>query len=205
MASTDLMILKWIMQSSCVASVLLHGIMNRAGTVRNAAYGMWTCSDLCMSTCRSLRDMMRALDLDGHAVHKPQLSTLAESPSQVASDTTSSGSDSASVTQSLKVGPRVNSLKRSPLGRSVVTALEAELDQVQQTCSTTIQKHSQVAPLHFFEAACSGVSAYYNLLAQQHGKAHIPTAFPNTLPCSHSMLSQRISLTECLDCDGGSC
>lgn len=75
---------------------------------------------------------MHALDLEGHAVHKPQLSTLAESPSQVVSDTTSSGSDSGSVTQSLKVGPRVNSLKRSPLGRSVVTALEAELDQVMQ-------------------------------------------------------------------------
>lgn len=86
------------------------------------------CERLCM--CRSLRDMMHALDLDGHAVHKPQLSTVAESASQVVSDHTSSGSDSASVSQSLKVGPRVNSLKRSPLGRSVVTALEAELDQV---------------------------------------------------------------------------
>ncbi|DBA81919.1 TPA: hypothetical protein ACH3X1_007632 [Trebouxia sp. C0004] len=79
---------------------------------------------------RSLRDMMHALDLDGHVVHKPALSTLAESPSQISSETTSSGSDTASVTQGLSVAPRANSLKRSPLGRSVVTALEAELDQV---------------------------------------------------------------------------
>lgn len=71
---------------------------------------------------------MHALDLEGHAVHKPQLSTVAESASQALTD--SNSSDSASVSQSLKVGPRVNSLKRSPLGRSVVTALEAELDQV---------------------------------------------------------------------------
>ena len=80
--------------------------------------------------CRSLRDMMHALDLDGHVVHKPVLSTLAESPSQMTSEATSSGSDTGSVTQGLSVAPRANSLKRSPLGRSVVTALEAELDQV---------------------------------------------------------------------------
>ncbi|KAL0051057.1 hypothetical protein WJX82_001206 [Trebouxia sp. C0006] len=79
---------------------------------------------------RSLRDMMHALDLDGHVVHKPVLSTLAESPSQISSEATSSGSDTGSVTQGLSVAPRANSLKRSPLGRSVVTALEAELDQV---------------------------------------------------------------------------
>ena len=74
--------------------------------------------------------MMHALDLDGHVVHKPVLSTLAESPSQISSEATSSGSDTGSVTQGLSVAPRANSLKRSPLGRSVVTALEAELDQV---------------------------------------------------------------------------
>lgn len=104
-----------------------------------------------MESCRSLRDMMHGLDVDGHAVHKPQLSTLAESPSQGPSDTTTSGLDSASVTQSLKVGPRTNSLKRSPLGRSVVTALEAELDQVQSstsclllTCSTALETCRQL-------------------------------------------------------------
>lgn len=73
---------------------------------------------------------MHALDLDGHMVQKSALSTLAESPSGVSSETTSSGSDGGSVTQGLIVAPRANSLKRSPLGRSVVTALEAELDQV---------------------------------------------------------------------------
>lgn len=73
---------------------------------------------------------MHALDLDGHVVHKPVLSTLAESPSQISSEATSSGSDTGSVTQGLNVAPTANSLKRSPLGRSVVTALEAELDQV---------------------------------------------------------------------------
>ena len=73
---------------------------------------------------------MQALDLDGQVVQKPALSTLAESPSGLSSETTSSGCEAASVTQSLAVAPRVNSLKRSPLGRSVVTALEAELDQV---------------------------------------------------------------------------
>ncbi len=73
---------------------------------------------------------MHALDLDGHVVHKPVLSTLAESPSQISSEATSSGSDTGSVTQGLNVAPRANSLKRSPLGRSVVTALKAELDQV---------------------------------------------------------------------------
>lgn len=74
--------------------------------------------------------MMHALDLDGHVVHKPALSTLAESPSQISPEATSSGSDTGTVTQGLSVVPRANSLKRSPLGRSVVTALEAELDQV---------------------------------------------------------------------------
>ncbi|KAL3152041.1 hypothetical protein ABBQ32_001154 [Trebouxia sp. C0010 RCD-2024] len=79
---------------------------------------------------RSLRDMMHALDLDGQMAQKPALSTLAESPSGLSSETTSSSSEPASVTQALAVAPRLNSLKRSPLGRSVVTALEAELDQV---------------------------------------------------------------------------
>ena len=73
---------------------------------------------------------MHALDLDGQVIQKPALSTLAESPSQMSSETTSSGSETGSVTQGLNVAPRANSLKRSPLGRSVVTALEAELDQV---------------------------------------------------------------------------
>ena len=73
---------------------------------------------------------MHALDLEGRVVQKPALSTLAESPSGLSSDTTSSSSEAASVTQGLAVAPRLNSLKRSPLGRSVVTALEAELDQV---------------------------------------------------------------------------
>ena len=101
--------------------------------------------------------MMHGLDLDGHVVHKPQLSTLAESPSQVTSDTTSTASDSASVTQSLKVGPRVNSLKRSPLGRSVVTALEAELDQVQPRL-LSIQQHVRPNPVHCFKTTCITVS-----------------------------------------------
>ena len=83
-----------------------------------------------LSSCRSLRDMMHALDLDGHTVQKPALSTLAESPSRMSPDTNSSGSDGGSVSQGLSLAPRVNSLKRSPLGRSVVTALEAELNQV---------------------------------------------------------------------------
>lgn len=86
---------------------------------------------------------MQALDLDGQVVQKPALSTLAESPSGLSSETTSSGSEAASVTQSLAVAPRVNSLKRSPLGRSVVTALEAELDQVcfHQRCAASGQRH----------------------------------------------------------------
>jgi len=96
--------------------------------------------------CRSLRDMMHALDLDGHVVHKPALSTLAESPSQMSSEATSSGSDTGSVTQGLSVAPRANSLKRSPLGRSVVTALEAELDQVyldvMQLCTASLLNKS---------------------------------------------------------------
>ena len=83
---------------------------------------------------------MQALDLDGQVVQKPALSTLAESPSGLSSETTSSGSEAASVTQSLSVAPRLNSLKRSPLGRSVVTALEAELDQVcSQGAHVTLQ------------------------------------------------------------------
>ena len=85
---------------------------------------------------------MQALDLDGQVVQKPALSTLAESPSGLSSETTSSGSEAASITQSLAVAPRLNSLKRSPLGRSVVTALEAELDQVcfQQLCAAYEQR-----------------------------------------------------------------
>jgi len=90
--------------------------------------------------------MMHALDLDGHVVHKPALSTLAESPSQMSSEATSSGSDTGSVTQGLSVAPRANSLKRSPLGRSVVTALEAELDQVyldvMQLCTASLLNKS---------------------------------------------------------------
>lgn len=83
---------------------------------------------------------MHALDLEGQVVQKPALSTLAESPSGLSSETTSSGSEAASVTQALAVAPRLNSLKRSPLGRSVVTALEAELDQV---CSQYTLQHGQ--------------------------------------------------------------
>lgn len=84
--------------------------------------------------------MMHALDLDGQMAQKPALSTLAESPSGLSSETTSSSSEPASVTQALAVAPRLNSLKRSPLGRSVVTALEAELDQV---CSQGIHVTSR--------------------------------------------------------------
>ena len=86
---------------------------------------------------------MQVLDLDGQVVQKPALSTLAESPSGLSSETTSSGSEAASVTQSLAVAPTVNSLKRSPLGRSVVTALEAELDQVcfHQLCAASGPTH----------------------------------------------------------------
>ena len=99
--------------------------------------------------CRSLRDMMHALDLDGHMVQKPALSTLAESPSGLSSETTSSGSEAASVTQGLSVVPRLNSLKRSPLGRSVVTALEAELDQVSKH-STAWSAHAAPEALGLF-------------------------------------------------------
>ena len=191
---------------NCLAFVLLRNIVNRADKVRIEVCCVWTSLDFCVSICRSLRDMMHALDLEGHAVHKPQLSTLAESPSQIASDTTSSGSDSASVTQSLKVGPRVNSLKRSPLGRSVVTALEAELDQVQQPCSnnprSTVRRHLCTASKLL---AVVLLHSGHNLLAFQHGKACIATAFPNTLLHSYNILSDCILLVECSDCDGGSC
>lgn len=92
---------------------------------------------------------MHALDLDGHMVQKPALSTLAESPSGLSSETTSSGSEAASVTQGLSVVPRLNSLKRSPLGRSVVTALEAELDQVSKH-STAWSAHAAPEALGLF-------------------------------------------------------
>ena len=109
---------------------MVVSVTARCVLVQHSLVGLSVRSGPPLIVCRSLRDMMHALDLDGHVVHKPVLSTLAESPSQISSEATSSGSDTGSVTQGLSVAPRANSLKRSPLGRSVVTALEAELDQV---------------------------------------------------------------------------
>ena len=54
-----------------------------------------------------------------------QLSMVQESPSGISGGSSSAGSDKSS--QGLA---KSHSIKRSPLGRSVVTALEAELDQV---------------------------------------------------------------------------
>ncbi len=99
---------------------------------------------------------MHALDLDGHVVQRPALSTVAESPSGLSSETTSSGSDGGSVSQGLSVAPRANSLKRSPLGRSVVTALEAELDQVHHHVLPSVFTHN-IQPT--FTLLCGALSS----------------------------------------------
>ena len=79
--------------------------------------------------CRSFRDMVQGLSLlklgDGQQAQHTQLSMVQESPSGLSGGSSSAGSDKSS--QGLA---KSHSIKRSPLGRSVVTALEAELDQV---------------------------------------------------------------------------
>ena len=66
-----------------------------------------------------------ALRLDDRQGQHTQLSMVQESPSGLSGGGSSGGSDKSS--QGLA---KTHSIKRSPLGRSVVTALEAELDQV---------------------------------------------------------------------------
>ena len=69
---------------------------------------------------------------DGPLAQHTQLSMVQESPSGVSGGSSSAGSDKSS--QGLT---KSHSIKRSPLGRSVVTALEAELDQVGICCPSS--------------------------------------------------------------------
>ena len=69
---------------------------------------------------------------DGQLAQHTQLSMVQESPSGISGGGSSAGSDKSS--QGLA---KSHSIKRSPLGRSVVTALEAELDQVGICCPSS--------------------------------------------------------------------
>ena len=96
-----------------------------------------------LCSCRSFRDMVQGVSLlklgDGQLAQHTQLSMVQESPSGISGGSSSAGSDKSS--QGLA---KSHSIKRSPLGRSVVTALEAELDQVGICCSLATCKQLKV-------------------------------------------------------------